>query len=55
MVLRHHNEAESLHAVQVMDWNICAKRNRLCDNPIEVNLEHVPIVSVGDDFDTLPT
>ncbi|KAH8288057.1 hypothetical protein KR018_011095 [Drosophila ironensis] len=55
MVLRHHNEAESLHAVQVMDWNIFAKRNRLCDNPIEVNLEHVPIVSVGDDFDTLPT
>ncbi|XP_017071565.1 ankyrin repeat domain-containing protein 11 [Drosophila eugracilis] len=55
MVLRHHNEAESLHAVQVMDWNIFAKRNRLCDNPIEVNLEHVPIVSVGEDFDTLPT
>ncbi|XP_065720724.2 ankyrin repeat domain-containing protein 11 [Drosophila suzukii] len=55
MVLRHHNEAESLHAVQVMDWNLFAKRNRLCDNPIDVNLEHVPIVSVGDDFDTLPT
>ncbi|KAH8379615.1 hypothetical protein KR009_006042 [Drosophila setifemur] len=55
MVMRHHNEAESLHAVQVMDWNIFAKRNRLCDNPSEVNLDHVPIVSVGDDFDTLPT
>jgi len=38
-----------------MDWNLFAKRNRLCDNPIDVNLEHVPIVSVGDDFDTLPT
>ncbi|XP_017043102.1 ankyrin repeat domain-containing protein 12 [Drosophila ficusphila] len=55
MVLRHHNEAESLRAVQVMDWNIFAKRNRLCDHPTEVNFEHVPIVSVGNDFDTLPT
>ncbi|XP_037720471.1 ankyrin repeat domain-containing protein 11 [Drosophila subpulchrella] len=55
MVLRHKNEAESLQAVQIMDWKLFAKRNRLCDNPIDVNMEHVPIVSVAEDFDTLPT
>ncbi|XP_068149104.1 ankyrin repeat domain-containing protein 11 [Drosophila tropicalis] len=57
MVLRHHNEAESLHAVQVMDWNISAKRSKLSDSIYEEDItkDHVPIVYVGDDFDTLPT
>lgn len=57
MVLRQHNEAESLHAVQVMDWNICLKKNKLCDYIYEssVDKNHVPIVYVGEDFDTLPT
>ncbi|XP_022227691.2 ankyrin repeat domain-containing protein 11 [Drosophila obscura] len=54
MVLRHHNEAESLHAVQRMDWNICARRRNLSDSQLEATLEHIPIVSVGDDFDILP-
>lgn len=56
MVLRQHNEAESLHAVQVMDWNICLKKNKLCDYIFEstVDKNHVPIVHVGEDFDTLP-
>ncbi|KAH8405405.1 hypothetical protein KR222_011359 [Zaprionus bogoriensis] len=57
MVLRQHNEAESLHAVQVMDWNICLNKNKLCDYIFESNVDknHVPIVHVGEDFDTLPT
>ncbi|XP_034105964.1 ankyrin repeat domain-containing protein 11 isoform X3 [Drosophila albomicans] len=56
MVLRQHNEAESLHAIQVMDWNICLKQNKLCDYIFEssVDKNHVPIVHVGEDFDTLP-
>jgi len=56
MVLRQHNEAESLHAVQVMDWNICLKKNKECDYIFEstVDKNHVPIVHVGEDFDTLP-
>lgn len=56
MVLRQHNEAESLHAVQVMDWNMCLKRNKLCDYIYEPSIDkiQVPIVYVGEDFDTLP-
>ncbi|XP_030375240.1 ankyrin repeat domain-containing protein 12 isoform X2 [Scaptodrosophila lebanonensis] len=56
MVLRHHNEAESLHAVQLMDWNIYLKQHKLSDYIYELNVdkEHVPIVYVGDDFDLLP-
>jgi len=56
MVLRQHNEAESLHAVQVMDWNIRLKQNKLCDYIFESSVDkvHVPIVHVGEDFDTLP-
>ncbi|EDV97389.1 ankyrin repeat domain-containing protein 11 [Drosophila grimshawi] len=56
MVLRQHNEAESLHAVQVMDWNICLKQNQLYDYIFESSEDrvHVPIVHVGEDFDILP-
>lgn len=56
MILRQHNEAESLHAIQVMDWNIALKRNKLYDYIFEASLDkaHVPIVYVGEDFDILP-
>lgn len=56
MLLRHHNEAESLHAVQKMDWEWKLKELGLCEPkatpPIEEN--HVPMVMVSDDFDLLP-
>ncbi|XP_050521953.1 ankyrin repeat domain-containing protein 11 isoform X2 [Daktulosphaira vitifoliae] len=56
MLLRHHNEAESLHAVQKMDWGWKLKELHLCSNSIEPNIEeeHVPMVLVSDDFDLLP-
>ncbi|ALC44352.1 CG10984 [Drosophila busckii] len=56
MVLRQQNEAESLHAVQLMDWNISLKQNKLCDHLYESNIEniHVPFVYVREDFDILP-
>ncbi|CAI6374721.1 unnamed protein product [Macrosiphum euphorbiae] len=56
MLLRHHNEAESLHAVQKMDWGWKLKELRLCTYSSEPNIDetHVPIVQVSDDFDLLP-
>jgi len=53
MVLRHHNEAESLNAVQRMDWEwklgeIPGAKNRPCPDDL-----HVPMVQVSDDFDQL--
>jgi len=53
MVIRHHNEAESLNAVQKMDWEwklgeIPGAKNRPCADDL-----HVPMVQVSDDFDTL--
>lgn len=56
MVLRHHNEAESLHAVQMMDWDIALKKHKLWDYKCEtaIDKDHVPIVHVSDDFDLLP-
>lgn len=53
MVLRHHNEAESLNAVQKMDWEwklgeIPGAKNRPCADDL-----HVPMVQVSDDFDQL--
>ncbi len=55
MVLRHHNEAESLNAVQKMDWewklteisggsSSSAPTKKLDDL-------HIPMVKVSDDFD----
>lgn len=56
MLLRHHNEAESQHAVQKMDWGWKLKELHLCAYNSEPNIdvEHVPIVIVSDDFDLLP-
>ncbi|KAJ9587599.1 hypothetical protein L9F63_018981, partial [Diploptera punctata] len=56
MLLRHHNEAESLHAVQKMDWEWKMKELGLCEFKAKPVIEdvHVPMVHVSDDFDLLP-
>lgn len=56
MVLRHHNEAESLHAVQKMEWEWNMKELVLCEFKAQPVIEenHVPMVHVSDDFDLLP-
>jgi len=56
MLLRHHNEAESLHAVQRMDWEWKVKELGLCEpqNKPVIDEVHVPMVNVSDDFDLLP-
>ncbi|XP_045462999.1 ankyrin repeat domain-containing protein 12 isoform X2 [Harmonia axyridis] len=56
MLLRHHNEAESLHAVQKMDWEWKMIEMNLCDKKSTPTVEehHVPMVHVSDDFDLLP-
>ncbi|XP_034232655.1 ankyrin repeat domain-containing protein 11 isoform X2 [Thrips palmi] len=48
MLLRHHNEAESLHAVQRMDWDWKVKEMGPCEECPP------PMVHVSDDFDLLP-
>ncbi|XP_071446913.1 ankyrin repeat domain-containing protein 11 isoform X2 [Hetaerina americana] len=56
MLLRHHNEAASLHAVQKMDWEWKLKELGLCEAKTKPVIEdhHVPMVHVSDDFDLLP-
>ncbi|XP_044734202.1 ankyrin repeat domain-containing protein 12 isoform X2 [Chrysoperla carnea] len=56
MLLRHHNEAESLHAVQRMDWEWKLKELSLCEYNATPQIDelHVPMVHVSDDFDLLP-
>ncbi|XP_042868936.1 ankyrin repeat domain-containing protein 11-like isoform X3 [Penaeus japonicus] len=56
MVLRHHNEAESLHAVQKMDWEWKLKELGDLDANSKPPIDdlHVPMVHVSDDFDLLP-
>lgn len=49
MLLRHHNEAESLHVVQKMDWEALIQGESQTKSVIEE--QHVPIVHVSDDFD----
>ncbi|XP_064466869.1 ankyrin repeat domain-containing protein 11-like [Ornithodoros turicata] len=56
MLLRHHNEAESLHAVQKLDWEWKMKELGLCDVRTAPVIDDicVPMVHVSDDFDLLP-
>jgi len=56
MLLRHHNEAESLHAVQKMDWEWKMKEHLLCEFKAKpfIDETYVPMVNVNDDFDLLP-
>jgi len=66
MVLRHHNEAESLNAVQKMDWewkvselnlsgsgNAGVGNHRPGQNAVASQVDdlHIPMVHVSDDFD----
>ena len=55
LLLRHHHEAESLHAVQKLEWEWKVKD--IYDH--KANTQHiddicVPMVQVNDDFDLLP-
>ena len=57
MVLRHHNEAESLNAVQKMDWEwkvneITGGTSGAGENSVPLMDDlHIPMVHVSDDFD----
>jgi hypothetical protein len=57
MLLRHHNESESLHAVQKMDWEWKLKELGLCEPKSSAVIDdlHVPMIHVADDFDLLPS
>ncbi|XP_054720728.1 ankyrin repeat domain-containing protein 12-like [Uloborus diversus] len=53
MLLRHHNEAESLHAVQKLDWEWKMKELAMCDmksSPVIDDI-FVPMVHVSDEFE----
>lgn len=56
MVKRHHMEAESLHAIQSMSWEWKLKELGLCEYKTtpHIDMAHVPMVHVSDDFDLLP-
>ena len=47
MVLRHHHEAESLHAIQKMDWE---NATTSIDAKVAVDSGFIPTVRVTDDF-----
>ncbi len=67
MVLRHHNEAESLNAVQKMDWewklseissksissSINSATATSAEGPKNLQIDdlYIPMVHVSDDFD----
>jgi len=56
MVLRHHNEAESLNAVQKMDWEWklqAINRDVITKMKPTTDDLHVPMVQVNEDFDQL--
>ena len=54
MIIRHTNEAESLHAVQAMDWGWKLKEYLLCDYKATPEIEelHVPMVDVSGEYTT---
>ncbi|GFS32906.1 ankyrin repeat domain-containing protein 12 [Nephila pilipes] len=56
MLLRHHNEAESLHAVQKLAWGWKMKELAMCDMKTSPVIDDifVPMVHVSDDFKLLP-
>lgn len=55
LLLRHHHEAESLFAVQKMDWEWKMKEVSDMNNVPVIDDLHVPMVQVNDDFDLLPS
>lgn len=53
MVLRHHNEAESLNAVQKLDWEWKVAELNEGENDLlnsSVDDLYIPMVRVSDDF-----
>ena len=54
MVLRHHNEAESLNAVQKMDWewkvSELEEADKIPTSSTQIDDLHIPMVRVSDDF-----
>lgn len=58
MIIRHTNEAESLHACQNMNWGWKLKEFLLCDShkvTPEIEEIHVPMVDVSDEYTTPST
>ena len=62
MVLRHHNEAESLNAVQKMDWEwkvmeLSGNGQGSSSDNISLQIDdlYIPMVHVSDDFDLSET
>ncbi|XP_074644585.1 uncharacterized protein LOC141901320 isoform X2 [Tubulanus polymorphus] len=57
LLLRHHHEAESLYAVQKMEWEWKLWETGICDSKTRPNIDDVcvPMVHVNDDFDLLPS
>lgn len=57
LLMRHHHEAESLFAVQKMDWEWKLKECGLCDHKITPTIDdlHVPMVSVNNEFELPPS
>ena len=53
MVLRHHNEAEALNAVQRLDWSWKCQEiigTHDCEHDLKVDDLHIPMVQVSDEF-----
>ena len=53
MVLRHHNEAEALNAVQRLDWSWKCQEiigSHDCEHDLKVDDLHIPMVQVSDEF-----
>ena len=57
LILRQKQEADSLYAVQRMEWEWKLKELGQCDRNTtpEIDELHVPLVQVTDNFDLLPT
>ena len=56
VLLRHHHEAESLHAVQKLEWEWKLKELGLCEPRCSPTIDevHVPMVTVNDELELLP-
>ncbi|XP_050396592.1 ankyrin repeat domain-containing protein 12, partial [Patella vulgata] len=56
LLYRHRHEAESLNAVQKLDWECKLKELGLCDHNVTPSIDelHLPMVTVSDEFELLP-
>lgn len=56
MVNRQRHEAESLHAIQKLNWEWELKDLNMCEANATPTIDetHVPAIPVTDDFDLLP-